>query len=102
MRAAAAAGQCGYARMRVVLYAWTVPGSAPADLPIALGITDDRRHAREASEQYLLSGGNARTAVIEEVVPGVAAHRFTPFYVRTGLAWRGQQSASGDVHWARV
>lgn len=85
--------------MRVVLYAWTVPGNGPADLPIALGITDDRRQAQEASEKYLRSGGNAPMAIVEEVVPGFAAHRFTPFYVRTGLAWRGQQSASGDVCW---
>ena len=68
---------------------------------VAMGITDDRGRAMRAGEESLGSG-QALLVVIEAVRPAMAPRTLAPCYVRTGVGWRGQRAASGEVTWHRV
>ena len=74
------------------------PGSAGS--PVAMGITDDRGRAMKAAEETLGSG-LAVMVIIEAVRPAMAGHTLTPCYVRTGVAWLGRYTDSGEVAWKR-
>jgi hypothetical protein len=74
------------------------PGSAGS--PVAMGITDDRGRAMKAAEETLGSG-LAVMVIIEAVRPAMAGHTLTPCSVRTGVAWLGRYTDSGEVAWKR-
>jgi hypothetical protein len=71
-----------------------------AGSPVAMGITDDRGRAMKAAEETLGSG-LAVMVIIEAVRPAMAGHTLTPCYVRTGVAWLGRYTDSGEVAWKR-
>ena len=72
----------------------------PAGSPVAMGITDDRGRAMKAAEETLGSG-LAVMVIIEAVRPAMAGYTLTPCYVRTGVAWLGRYTNSGEVAWKR-
>ncbi len=88
---------------------WDAPGGrdvlgdgdlGSAGSPVAMGITDDRGRAMKAAEETLGSG-LAVMVIIEAVRPAMAGHTLTPCYVRTGVAWLGRYTDSGEVAWKR-
>jgi len=88
----------------MIFYSWTAlrknDQDAPAGLPVAMGITDDRGRAMKAGEETLGSG-RAAVVVIEAVRPAMAARTLAPCYARIGVAWLGRRTRDGTVAWNR-
>ena len=85
--------------MILVFYSWTAFSGASGS-SVAMGITDDRARAMRAGEESL-GAGQAVVVIIEAVRPAMAPRTLAPCYVRTGVGWLGQRTATGEVTWNR-
>ena len=85
--------------MILVFYSWTAFSGASGS-SVAMGITDDRTRAMRAGEDSLCSG-RAIVVIIEAVRPAMAPRTLAPCYMRTGVGWLGQRTATGEVTWNR-
>jgi hypothetical protein len=76
------------------------PAAPGEELPVAMGITDDRGRAMRQGEETLGCGG-ATVVIIEAVRPAMAARTLASCYVRTGVGWLGRRTPGGEVAWSR-
>jgi hypothetical protein len=83
----------------MIFYSWTAL-SGTSESSVAMGITDDRGKAMRAGEETLGSG-RAVIVIIEAVRPAMTPQTLAPCYVRTGVAWLGRFTRTGQVSWDR-
>jgi hypothetical protein len=81
-------------------YSWTALTGSTDDIPVCMGICDERGKAQRDAEEPIMDG-RAFIAIIDTVRPVMAAYGFAPCYLCTGASWVGRKDRHGRVVWHR-